>query len=61
MSTIMFANVLNVHYYEQYVNVGAKSCPPNPLPENRWQGVYFDVPVISRDMRIRVASLKTIW
>jgi hypothetical protein len=23
--------------------------------------VYFDVPVISRDRRIRAASLKTIW
>jgi hypothetical protein len=23
--------------------------------------VYFDVPVISRDKRIRAASLKTIW
>ena len=23
--------------------------------------VYFDVPVISRDRRIRVASLKTVW
>jgi len=23
--------------------------------------VYFDVPVISRDMRIRAASLKTVW
>jgi len=24
-------------------------------------GVYFDVPVISRDRRIRAASVKTIW
>ena len=24
-------------------------------------GVYFDVPVISRDRRIRAASLKTVW
>ena len=23
--------------------------------------VYFDVPVISRDRRIRAASLKTVW
>ncbi len=23
--------------------------------------VYFDVPIISRDMRIRAASLKTVW
>ena len=23
--------------------------------------IYFDVPVISRDRRIRAASLKTIW
>ena len=24
-------------------------------------GVYFDVPVISRDRRIRSANLKTVW
>jgi PIN domain nuclease of toxin-antitoxin system len=24
-------------------------------------GVYFDVPVISRDRRIRAANLKTVW
>jgi hypothetical protein len=24
-------------------------------------GVYFDVPVIIRDRRIRAASLKTVW
>jgi len=24
-------------------------------------GVYFGVPVISRDRRIRAASLKTVW
>jgi PIN domain nuclease of toxin-antitoxin system len=24
-------------------------------------GVYFDVPVISRDRRIRATNLKTVW
>jgi hypothetical protein len=35
--------------------------PENPDRMVAATGVYFGVPVISRDRRIRAASLKTIW
>jgi PIN domain nuclease of toxin-antitoxin system len=53
--------VINASIIQAMRHVSRVEVPDMPDRMVAATAVYFDVPVISRDRRIRAASLKTVW